>query len=319
MSEAQVIVAAVIVESDGRVVIARRPEGKHQGGLWEFPGGKLEAGEGPEVGLRRELAEELAIRIDAMRPLIRVEHDYGDKRVQLDVWRVEGEVSGDVGREGQPLRRLTVAELNPSEFPAANGPIIRAAQLPEHYLITPDPGPREQWPQFLQHLERCLENGARLIQLRGKSLDGDDYRELAVEVLARCRKHGTRLLLNADAKTAIALGADGVQLSSGALRRTEGPLPSGLLVGASAHDEAELTRAAAIGADFALLSPVQATASHPDTVPLGWECFAELVSPVNMPVYALGGLDGDELELAWTHGAQGVSAIRGLWKCYGGQ
>ncbi len=318
MSGAERIVAALIVEADGRVVIARRPEEKHQGGLWEFPGGKLEAGEDPEAGLHRELGEELAIRIDALRPLIRIDHDYGDKRVSLDVWRVEGEVSGDVGREGQPLRRLSADELDPAEFPAANGPIIRAAQLPEHYLITPDPGAREEWPEFMAHLERCLENGARLIQLRGKSLSDDEYRELAVDVLSRCRAHGARLLLNADAETALSLGADGVQLSSGALRRAEGPLPGNLLVGASAHDEVELAKAVEIGTDFALLSPVQATASHPDTVPLGWERFAELVAPVAMPVYALGGLDGGELEQAWAHGAQGVSAIRGLWKRYGG-
>jgi 8-oxo-dGTP diphosphatase len=85
------------------------------------------------------------------------------------------------------------------------------------------------------------------------------------------------------------------------------------LVGASCHNGPELARAAALGLDYALLSPVRHTASHPDVTPLGWSRFAELVDPTPLPVYALGGLRVGDLDDAIRHGAQGIAAIRGLW------
>ncbi|MFZ0789419.1 MAG: thiamine phosphate synthase, partial [Chromatiaceae bacterium] len=84
-------------------------------------------------------------------------------------------------------------------------------------------------------------------------------------------------------------------------------------VGASCHSAAELARAAALGLDYALLSPVKPTASHPETQALGWDGFAALTDPVPLPVYALGGLDPTDLGDAIHHGAQGIAAIRGLW------
>jgi len=315
MNESVVRVAAAAVFDDaGRVLITRRADDAHQGGLWEFPGGKLEAGESAREALRRELAEEVGIHITQARPLIRVRHDYPDKSVLLDVWRVDGFEGEAHGREGQPLQWVEPEGLGGYAFPAANLPIVRAVQLPDAYLITPDLGdtPPEA---FLAQLERRLRAGIRLVQLRAKSLDESEYLQLAREAAALCHRHGARLLLNAGAEVVAQAGADGVHLSSGALRQCASrPLPAGEgLVAASAHDAGELARAEAIGADFALLSPVKATASHPDTEPLGWERFEELVASVSIPVYALGGMGPADREDAWAHGAQGVAAIRALW------
>ena len=83
------VAAAAIFDDRGRVLISRRPAHLHQGDLWEFPGGKLEPGESVESALHRELYEELGICVQAARPLIRVLHDYHDKSVLLDVWRVD--------------------------------------------------------------------------------------------------------------------------------------------------------------------------------------------------------------------------------------
>ena len=315
MSESVVRVAAAAVFDDtGRVLITRRPDDVHQGGLWEFPGGKLETGESAREALQRELAEEVGIHVTRARPLIRVRHDYPDKSVLLDVWRVDGFEGEAHGREGQPLRWVEPDGLGGYAFPAANVPIVRAVQLPDAYLITPDLGdtPPEA---FLAHLQRRLRAGIRLVQLRAKSLGESEYLQLAREAAALCHRHGARLLLNAGTEVVAQAGADGVHLSSGALRQcTSRPLPEGAgLVAASAHDAEELAKASAIGADFALLSPVKATASHPDTEPLGWERFEELVEPVAFPVYALGGMGPADKEDAWTHGAQGIAAIRALW------
>ena len=315
MSESVVqVAAAAVFDGEGRVLITRRADDAHQGGLWEFPGGKLEAGEDTRTALQRELVEEVGIHITSARPLIRVRHDYPDKSVLLDVWRVDGFEGEAHGREGQPLQWVAPESLGEYDFPAANRPIVSAVQLPDAYLITPDLGDTPP-VDFLRHLESRLQAGIRLVQLRAKSLNDSEYLLLAREAVALCHRYGARLLLNAGAEQVAASGADGVHLSSGALCKCEArPLAVGKgLVAASCHDVEELVQAAAIGADFALLSPVAATASHPDVEPLGWAHFSELVEPMPFPVYALGGMGLSDQEAAWAHGAQGIAAIRALW------
>jgi 8-oxo-dGTP diphosphatase len=306
------VAAAVIVGPDGRILISRRHDHLHQGGLWEFPGGKQEPGEDARQALRRELHEELGIEVLQARPLIRVLHDYGDRRVLLDVWRVEAFSGTPQGREGQPLAWVTPDELGRYDFPAANRPILRAARLPDRYLITPEPGPDSD--AFLGQLEVSLARGIRLLQLRAKSLSPDAYTRLAARVVPLAREQGARVLLNGPAELVRELGAAGLHLSSAALRQCqERPLPEDYWLCASCHDDIELGRAVRLGADCALLSPVQATASHPGVAPLGWAAFQALTDPCPLPVYALGGLGPADLETAWHHGAQGIAAIRGLW------
>jgi 8-oxo-dGTP diphosphatase len=106
------VAAAVVVDGLGRVLVSQRPGHVHQGGLWEFPGGKLEAGETAETGLKRELHEELGITVQAARPLIRVYHAYPDKPVLLDVWRVTRYSGEPAGLEGQPIDWVAVDGAN---------------------------------------------------------------------------------------------------------------------------------------------------------------------------------------------------------------
>lgn len=121
---------AVGVISDGadRVLISRRADHLHQGGLWEFPGGKVEANETVEQALCRELSEELSIEVTAQQSLLTIEHDYPDKAVLLDVWWVSAFAGEPQACEGQPLRWVDIALLHEFEFPAANQPIILAIQ-----------------------------------------------------------------------------------------------------------------------------------------------------------------------------------------------
>jgi 8-oxo-dGTP diphosphatase len=132
------VAAAVIRDGSGQILIARRADTQHQGGLWEFPGGKVEADESVEAALARELHEELGIVVGATRPLIKVRHDYPDKQVLLDVWEVSAFTGEPHGAEGQPLAWVSPRDLSDYEFPAANQPIVAAAKLPAQYLITPD-------------------------------------------------------------------------------------------------------------------------------------------------------------------------------------
>ena len=120
------VAVGVVLDSGGKVLISRRADDSHQGGLWEFPGGKVERGESLAMALARELREELGIEIGRTSPLLEIRHDYGDKCVLLDVhvvWDFSGEARG---LEDQPLVWVAPAELERYRFPAANEPIIGA-------------------------------------------------------------------------------------------------------------------------------------------------------------------------------------------------
>jgi 8-oxo-dGTP diphosphatase len=108
------------------LLVARRHDHLHQGGLWEFPGGKIHDGETTFEALARELEEELGIRVGTAEPLIDIEHDYADKSVRLEVWTVKAFAGEPRGLQGQPLAWVSAAALDPARFPAANAPIIAA-------------------------------------------------------------------------------------------------------------------------------------------------------------------------------------------------
>lgn len=118
------VAVGVILNTNQQVLIARRPIDSHQGGLWEFPGGKVEAGETLEEALFRELKEELAIDVSKCSPLVTLEHDYGDKQVVLDVCIVRAFTGDAIGAEGQDLRWIGLGQLGDYEFPAANKLIV---------------------------------------------------------------------------------------------------------------------------------------------------------------------------------------------------
>lgn len=121
------VVAAVIVdEQTDKILLARRPQNKHQGGKWEFPGGKVEPAELPAVALQRELEEELGIvaASGGMSQFIEIRHRYPDKNIFLDVWLVSAFTGEPYGKEGQEVRWFPKGYLADLEFPAANAPIL---------------------------------------------------------------------------------------------------------------------------------------------------------------------------------------------------
>jgi 8-oxo-dGTP diphosphatase len=122
------VAVGVICDDRRRILVSRRPDHVHQGGLWEFPGGKVEAGESVAAALRRELLEELAIEVLACRPLTVVRHDYADKAVLLDVWWVSAFRGEPRSCEGQPWQWIAAVQLDTLSFPEANQPIIAAIQ-----------------------------------------------------------------------------------------------------------------------------------------------------------------------------------------------
>lgn len=305
------VAAAVIRDSQGRILIARRPADKHQGGLWEFPGGKEEPGEGVTDALVRELQEELAIRVTGVEPLIRIPHHYPDKSVLLDVWEVTAFAGEARGAEGQPVRWVTPEALDEYPFPAANTPIISAARLPRRLLIT---GGAADSRDYQRRLEGALQQGITHVMLRAGDLNDDAFAALYKQLAPVCEQAGATLGVNTTVALANALGAVHLHLNSTRLEALERrDLFSGRWLSASCHSAEQIRQAEEKGLDFITLSPVLPTSSHPGSPVLGWEGFARLVDACRLPVYALGGLGEGDLPRARRCGAQGIAAISAWW------
>ena len=131
MSNTSIHVAVGVIfdnQQSDQILIAKRPQHLHQGGLWEFPGGKVAAGETVDQALKRELFEELGITVTQSQPLMQIEHNYSDKQVFLDIWTVT-QYSGEArGLEGQECRWVAMQQLLCAEskyqFPEANKAIL---------------------------------------------------------------------------------------------------------------------------------------------------------------------------------------------------
>ena len=156
------VAVGVIINPRGEVLIAKRASKQHLGGLWEFPGGKLEADEDVRQALARELHEELGIIVTHQTPLCIIRHNYPDKAVLLDVWTVHGFTGQPHGREGQPLRWVKPGELAYNDFPEANRAIIRAIRLPGYMALIDLPSPLI--PGDFDHPDQLPDN--TLIRLR---------------------------------------------------------------------------------------------------------------------------------------------------------
>ncbi|WP_020484565.1 Nudix family hydrolase [Methylomonas sp. MK1] len=298
------VAVGVIRDGNGRILITQRAKHAHQGGLWEFPGGKLEAGEPVQQALARELAEEVGIQVQTAAPLIKINHDYGDRHVLLDVWNVTAFAGQAKGCEGQPMRWIAAEQLRDFRFPAANLPIIAAAQLPHYYAILEGRSAAEA----LDNCQRIMTNDIKLLQFRVKSLPIDDLQTVFEQVSQLCRQQQVNLLVNADLPIDTT-NTPGLHLSSRALLACHERPNRYRWVAASCHNLDELRHAETLGLDFAVLAPIQATASHPDTPPLGWQALAQLLEHINLPVFALGGLGRHDLDRALAAGAQGVAGI----------
>jgi 8-oxo-dGTP diphosphatase len=307
------VVAGVVSDDRGRILLTQRPPGKHLAGLWEFPGGKCEPGESAVAALRRELGEELGIEIGAAEKLIAVPWHYVEKSIYLDVYNVLTYTGVPHGREGQAVCWVSPDELAAIEMPPADRSVVTALRLPSQYVISPEPD--DDHAEFLRRFARVLDAGAKLVQLRSRQLTLPRLRSLVSAAHELATRVGAQLLINGHVDLAQDLALDGVHLSASELMRLQTrPLAAGHWVAASCHDERELEHAAAIDVDFAVLGPVLQTPSHPNAETLGWKRFAGLAVLAPFPVYALGGLGPNDVARARDAGAQGIAGISAFWK-----
>ena len=305
------VVAAVLRDVRGRILLARRTEGRDLAGAWEFPGGKVEAGESAIQALDRELDEELGIRVLSATPLIRVPQAYPGKRIVLDVHEVSSFAGTPRGRENQALAWSPLEKLASYPMPPADRPVVAALTATDRYLVSPETADPAQ---FLARLDRALAAGVRRVQLRVRGLAPAALAGLARDAGARCRGVGGELLVNSEPGMASDLGL-GLHLPARDLMGLAAlpALAPGQSVAASCHDAEELAQAERLGVHFAVLGPVRATQSHPGAPGLGWEAFSALREGVSLPIYAIGGLKPADVAVARRHGAQGVAGIRAFW------
>ena len=314
MSKIVEVAAAVMLRADGQeFLLALRPEGKVYAGYWEFPGGKVEPGESVREALIRELQEELGITVTACSPWLTKQFTYPHATVRLHFWRVtawDGEIGITAPLEHAAVnwekcgKSASVAPILP-----ANGPILKALSLPTTMAITM--AETEGTEVQVERLEAALSNGLRLIQIRDKNWPSAQRLWFAEVVTRLVHNHPNALVLvNDDAHIARCVGADGLHLSSASLIECT-QRPEFGWVGASCHNALELAKAVELGCDYALLGPVLPTLTHPEASAMGWAEFTRLITDCPIPVFALGGMQGDMMLEAQQNGAHGIATMRG--------
>jgi 8-oxo-dGTP diphosphatase len=317
------VVAALIENPRGELLLSQRLIGKAHAGLWEFPGGKIEARETPEQALERELREELGLHMQACNLFASYQHNYVEENVALTMllYRIQwqGKAPGQVGLEGQALRWVAPARMHRLSMPAADLPAARVLGLPKQYLITPEPPAPTDSAQarraWLAALERSVIAGNKLVLLRAKHTPLKQLRTLAALARDVVAHHGGEILLQDDFELCEQWRFGGVSLTAEALMRCRSRiLAKTSWLAASCHNATELAQAQSLGCDFVTLAPVNTTATHPQASAMGWPQFCALAKTASMPLFALGGISAADLSAAHDAGAWGVAGIRGFWR-----
>ena len=122
------VAAGILIDKNNHVLITQRIEGKLLKGFWEFPGGKLNIGENPEIALKRELEEELGISVISYEPFMQLEHCYYNQAVNIDFFLVHKWLGSIVGLDGQNIQWVKISKLPKKKLLEADIPIIKALQ-----------------------------------------------------------------------------------------------------------------------------------------------------------------------------------------------
>lgn len=292
------VAAAVMQRPDGAFLMAQRPAGKVYAGYWEFPGGKIEPGEGPATALARELHEELGVDIGEAYPWLTRVFTYPHGTVRLRFYKVFSWTGEPHPREEQAIAWQRLEAPMAAPMLPANAPVLASLALPCVYAIT-DAAARGT-ARMLGELEQALRGGVKLLQIREPGLSAEERRAFTRQAVGLAYRYGCKVLT----KEPVA-GADGLHFTAAELMGLR-ERPAGLAA-ASCHDRAQLERAMALELDFAVLGPVK------DKAAIGWSRFAEIAAGSSIPVYAIGGLSVADREDAWRAGAHGLAMIRGAW------
>ncbi len=297
MAKATVDVAIAILLHKSKVLVGWRQANQHQGNKHEFPGGKVEKGETPEQACRREIYEEVGIGLKDWHKFDEISHEYDDIIVNLHLFHtyVPDELLNLIHQPWTWFNRDQLAELN---FPKANAAILD----------------RLIWPHLIKinHELSALPQQASLFYWRPELTD---IKKIEQQLLELDDQQLAKLVINFDIwQRLLNTGLKGkittIHLKQSQLMSlSKGDLNIGKRFLAACHDAVSIQHTHHLGCDAILLSPVNATATHPDTKVLGWDNFSELAQKSDIPVFALGGVAPTDIEQAQKHHAYGLAGI----------
>ncbi|CAC9588840.1 Thiazole tautomerase TenI-like domain [uncultured Gammaproteobacteria bacterium] len=298
-------VVGVLRNKNQEILIAQRRKSQFMGGFWELPGGKIENEESPEQAIIRELNEELGIQVKHSSLHQTMVHHYEDRIVELSIYNINQYQNTPIGLEGQAIAWARVTDLNNHQLLPTMRAFIHSITLPNKYWITPSD--QHQSDEWMSKFEQKLTSGIGLIQLRSKTILNSEF---ITELYNKCKHNSVKLLLNTANKTFNEPSSDGWHLTTNEmLQLDKRPCTKDKLLGVSTHNLTEALKAQSIGADFVVISPVQATQTHPDTIPIGWDSAIDVVDKLNIPVYFLGGMRIKDLKKTRKIGAQGIAGV----------
>lgn len=306
------VAVGVVLNTKNEVLISKRASDVHQANRWEFPGGKIELNEKPDIALYRELKEELGIDANESEFLNSINYDYGDKIVCLHTYIVNHFSGAPKGVEGQPVQWVKIDDLQNYHFPDANIAIINALQLPNIIQIT---GRFISLDDLLLKSKKCIDSGIRLLQFRAHELNDLTYMQYAKSLLALCKQRDVKLILNRTLKVFEAVAADGLHLSRHEMKKyRERPCSMATLFSVSCHSEEELMQAEKLSVDYCFLSPVKLARSHDAGPELGMDCFSLLANKYQLSIYALGGMVKTDLDKIKKLKGKGIATISDNWQ-----
>ena len=286
------VVVGVIHNDSKEIFISRRKKNQFMSGYWELPGGKVENNEDLSSALKRELFEEIGIKIEKYNLIQTIQQEYPKRIINLSVYVIEKYSGTPVGKEGQDFSWSSIEKIEEYELLPTMLKIINRLSLPNSYWITPD---NHNSNSVFEECNQRLSEGVKIIQLRSKSqLDKayiDNFNKL-------CQLNQAKLVLNMP-HIDFDEPCDGWHLTSIELMTTSTrEFPDDKLFGASAHNLIEAKHAEKISVDYISLSPINETPSHPQTQILGWEKASEIISQCKVPIYLLGGMNKDSMDMS---------------------
>lgn len=307
------VAVGVLCDAEGRVLLARRPEGKPLAGYLEFPGGKIGHGELPQDALVRELREELDVAVISgdLSPLIRLHHTYPDFTVDVHAYTLERWRGDPAGAEGQALGWEPLANLLALPLLPANRPLVNALRLPDILKVTPMLS-AGSIHGFAGTLKRALSEGEDSAGIVVRT-DGRTTLELLHEELGPLLRAGRCMTLANTGDVDLPPGYSGLHLPARAMASIS-ERPDGVAwVGASVHDVEQARTARSLGLDYVIVGHINATSSHPCRPPMGWDEFRRIACEAGLPAYAIGGVTPDDLARARRYWGRGVAGIRAFW------
>ena len=297
MTKATIHVAIALLFYQNQVLVGWREAKQHQGNKYEFPGGKVEQGELPVEACRREVIEEVGVDIERWHASDFISHEYEDLIVNLHIFHASVQPT-QLAEIKQPWRWYSREELGQLNFPKANQSMIQKLQWPQRIKIAEDLDILSSLDTDQMLYWRVEATPERIMQLQQYPVDQLSKLIINQQLWSQLNELQQQTIRTIHLKQ--------IQL----MDLKQGELKSGYRYLAACHDLTALMHAEQIGCEAALLSPVLATATHPETPALGWEQFKQMAEQVQIPVFALGGMKTEELDYAKSQHAYGIAGIR---------